>query len=149
MSEKLKCCYCTPPCLELFITLFQSLCKLADFTANIYSQFSVIGFITLVTIIWQWLSKVIAIHMTLTGIEKYISNLIAEFGCPRNRYSQISVTNVATQHCQKLNSVQSKHLQCIICAKSINFGNIISDYCYCILLQFWNFFKTLSMLNLK
>ena len=62
------------------------------YTANIYSQFTVIGCVTFPTVIWQWLSQPTAVPMTLSDIEEYSLRSIAVLGC--NMHSQIAVGNV-------------------------------------------------------
>ena len=48
--------------------LYQSLplLQFTTYTANIYSQFTVIGCVTFHTVIWQWLSQPTAVPMTLS-----------------------------------------------------------------------------------
>ena len=40
------------------------------YTANTYSQFTVISCVTCATVIWQWLSQTRTVHMTLTDNEE-------------------------------------------------------------------------------
>ena len=61
-------------------------------TANIYSQFTVIGCVTFPTVIWQWLAQPTAVPTTLTDTEEYSLRSIAVLGC--NTHSQITVGNV-------------------------------------------------------
>ena len=51
-----------------------------NYTANIYSQFTVFGYVTFPTVIWQWLSQPMAVPITLHDIEEYSLRLIAHFG---------------------------------------------------------------------
>ena len=62
------------------------------YTANIYSQFTVIGCVTFPTVIWQWLLQPLAVHMTLTDIEEYSLRLNNVLDC--TIYNQITVGNV-------------------------------------------------------
>ena len=48
-----------------------------EYTANIYSQFAVLGCVTFLTVIWQWLLQPMAVHVTLTDIEEYSLQLDA------------------------------------------------------------------------
>ena len=61
-------------------------------TANIYSQFTVIGCVTCATVIWQWLLHLMTVHMTFNDTEEYSLRSIAILGC--NIYSQIAVAHV-------------------------------------------------------
>ena len=61
-------------------------------TANIYSQFTFIGCVTCATVIWQWLSQTMTVHMTFTDIEEYNMRSIAILGC--DIYSQMTVAHV-------------------------------------------------------
>ena len=63
-----------------------------SYTANIYSQFTVIGCVTCATVIWQWLLQATTVHMTFNDTEKYSLRSIAILG--RNIYSQITVAHV-------------------------------------------------------
>ena len=63
-----------------------------SYTANIYSQFTVISCVTFPTVIWQWLLQPLAVHMTLTYIEEYSLRLNNVLDCII--YNQITVRNV-------------------------------------------------------
>ena len=63
-----------------------------NYTANIYSQFTVIGCVTCATVIWQRLSQTTTVHMTFTDIEECNMRSITILGC--NIYSQITVAHV-------------------------------------------------------
>ena len=69
--------------------------KQTQYTANIYSQFTVIGCVTFPTVIWQWLSQPTAVSTTLSDIEEYSLRSIAVLGC--KMHSQITVGNVTLQ----------------------------------------------------
>ena len=69
--------------------LHQNSCQ---YTANIYSQFTVIGCVTFPTVIWQWLAQPTAVPTTLSDTEEYSLRSIAILGC--NMHSQITVGNV-------------------------------------------------------
>ena len=65
---------------------------LSLYTANIYSQFTVIGCVTFPTVIWLRLLQPLAVHMTLTDIEEYSLRLNNVLDC--TIYNQITVGNV-------------------------------------------------------
>ena len=62
------------------------------YTANIYSQFTVIGCVTFPTVIWQWLLQPMTVHMTITDIEEYSLRSNTVLDC--TMYNQITVGNV-------------------------------------------------------
>ena len=63
-----------------------------DYTANIYSNFTVIGCVTFPTVIWQQLLQPMAVHMMLTGIEEYRLRLNTVLDCTMNNH--ITVGNL-------------------------------------------------------
>ena len=63
-----------------------------SYTANIYSQFTVIGCVTCATVILQWLLQARTVHVTFNETEEYSLRSIAILGC--NIYSQIAVGHV-------------------------------------------------------
>ena len=71
---------------------FSSLLALFYYTANIYSQFTVIGCVTCTTLIWQWLLQGMPVHMTFNVTVEYSFRSIAILGC--NICSQITVAHV-------------------------------------------------------
>ena len=62
------------------------------YNANIYSQFTVIYYVTFATVTWHWSSQPTAVHMKLTDIKEYSLRLVATWSC--NVCSQITVANV-------------------------------------------------------
>ena len=78
-------------------------------TANIYSQFTVIGCVTFPIVIWQWLSQPTIVPMTLSDIAVYILRSIAILGY--DMHGQITVGNVTLlksvlpDYCQNICSV--------------------------------------------
>ena len=52
-----------------------------DYTANIYSNFTVIGCVTFPTVILHWLLEPMAVHMTLTDTEEYSLRLNNVLDC--------------------------------------------------------------------
>ena len=61
------------------------------YTANIYSQFTVIGCVTCATVIWQWLQST-TVKKTFNDSEEYSLKSIAILGC--NLCSKIAVAHV-------------------------------------------------------
>ena len=80
--------------LPLHINLNLSKCSkiFATHTANIYSQFTVIGCVTCATVFLQWLLQATTVHMTFNDTEEYSLRSIAILGC--NMCSQITVAHV-------------------------------------------------------
>ena len=62
------------------------------YTANIYSQFTVIGCVTYATVIWQLLLLSETVQITFNETEEYSLKSIAILGC--NICSQITVVHV-------------------------------------------------------
>ena len=65
---------------------------MVEYTANIYSQFTVNGCVTCATVIWQWLLQVTTVQMTFNDTEEYSLKSIAILGC--KICSQIAVAHV-------------------------------------------------------
>ena len=65
---------------------------LAPYTANIYSNFTVIGCVTFPTVISQWLLQPMAVNMTFTDIEEYSLRLSTVLDC--TMHNQITVGKV-------------------------------------------------------
>ena len=63
-----------------------------DYTANIYSNFTVIGCVTFPTVISLWLLQPMAVNMTFTDIEEYSLRLNTVLDC--SMYYWITVGNV-------------------------------------------------------
>ena len=80
-------CHSMPPCSEKLPYVM-----LKAYTANIYSQFTVIGCVTCATVISQWLLQPMTVYMTFNDTEEYSFRSIAILGC--NVCSQITLAHV-------------------------------------------------------
>ena len=63
-----------------------------SYTANIYSQFTVIGCVTCASVIWQRPLQAMTVHMTFNDTEEYSLRSIAILGS--NTYIKITVAHV-------------------------------------------------------
>ena len=86
------------------------------YTANIYSQFTVIGCVTCATVIWQCLLQATTVHMTFNDTEEYSLRSITTFGC--NICSPITIAHVHLPKCVlstvKLFAVYVVHLYYVV-----------------------------------
>ena len=120
-----------------FITLVNA----GTHTANIYSQFTVIGCVTCATVIWQWLLQSTTVQITFNETEEYSLKSIAISGF--NVCSQITVVHITQP------KAQSKYLQCIsVIAIASDAGNVfVRTWCLCPWLQLTYFFLKLHGLS--
>ena len=95
------------------------------YTANIYSQFTVIGCVACATVIWQQLSKVMTVHLTFSDTEECSLRSIAILGCII--CSQIKVAHVTLPKAV-LSTIKIFAVYFLV---EVVFWTIVLEHCFC------------------